>query len=196
MPRPPLARERVLDAFESLIVNDGERAATLEATAKAAKVSKGGLLYHFCSKDELVAGLLDRLDALTEEDIEQMESSSEGPVAYYVRTSVLQGDALDRALVAVSRLAQSGYAAAAEALRRAHDRWAEALRPHVRDTASLNLVMLLSDGLYVNNSLDLHGPGFLVPRSNQLTELVNLVLQATTRQPAPLTPEPTNPNET
>lgn len=50
MPRPPLAREKVLDAFEAILIDDGERAATLEATAKAAGVSKGGLLYHFRSK--------------------------------------------------------------------------------------------------------------------------------------------------
>ena len=30
MPRPPLAREKVLDAFESIVIADGERAATLE----------------------------------------------------------------------------------------------------------------------------------------------------------------------
>ena len=40
MPRPPLAREKVLDAFEAILIEEGERAATLEATAKAAGVSK------------------------------------------------------------------------------------------------------------------------------------------------------------
>ena len=35
--------------------------ATLDAVAAAAQVSKGGLLYHFASKDALAAGLLERL---------------------------------------------------------------------------------------------------------------------------------------
>ena len=35
----------------------GERAGTIAATAEAAGVSKGGLLYHFASKTALVAGL-------------------------------------------------------------------------------------------------------------------------------------------
>ena len=99
MPRPPLARERVLDAFESIVINDGERAATLDATAKAAGVSKGGLLYHFGSKEDLAAGLLDRLDALTTADLERMAAADEGPVAYYVRTSVMEDDALDLSLI-------------------------------------------------------------------------------------------------
>ncbi|MBT2474315.1 TetR/AcrR family transcriptional regulator [Microbacterium sp. ISL-103] len=179
MPRPPLARERVLDAFENIVINDGERAATLDATAKAAGVSKGGLLYHFGSKDDLAAGLIERLDRLTTLDLERMTAAAEGPVAYYVRTSVMEDDALDRVLIAATRLAQAGSAPAAEALRHNRDRWEDTIRPHVRDAASLDLVMLLSDGLYFNNSLDVHGPERLVPRSDGLADLIALVLRAT-----------------
>ncbi|MGO1278571.1 MAG: TetR/AcrR family transcriptional regulator, partial [Cellulosimicrobium funkei] len=53
MPPPPAARAKVLRAFASLLVEQGERAATLEAVAERAGVSKGGLLYHFGSKDAL-----------------------------------------------------------------------------------------------------------------------------------------------
>ncbi|MGF6821319.1 AcrR family transcriptional regulator [Microbacterium sp. ZKA21] len=179
MPRPPLARERVLDAFEAILIDDGERAATLDATAKAAGVSKGGLLYHFASKEELAAGLLGRLARLTDLDLERMTDADEGPVAYYVRTSVMEDDALDRALIATSRLAQGGHAAASDALRQVRGRWAGAIRPHVRDETALDLVMLVSDGLYFNNSLDVHGPERLVPHGPELQALIDLVLRAT-----------------
>ena len=53
-------RDRLLDAFETLLVSAGSRAATLDAVAAEAQVSKGGLLYHFHSKDELVDGMLSR----------------------------------------------------------------------------------------------------------------------------------------
>lgn len=171
----------MLDAFESILIADGERAATLDATAKEAGVSKGGLLYHFGSKDELVTGLLDRLDALATADLERMTAAAEGPVAYYVRTSVMEDAALDRALVAATRLAQGGSAPAADMLRHTRRSWEDAIRPHVRDRASLDLVMLLSDGLYFNNSLDVHGPERLVPRDEELAELIELVLSATSR---------------
>lgn len=171
----------MLDAFEAIVIAEGERAATLEATAKAAGVSKGGLLYHFGSKEELATGLLDRLDALTTADLERMASDTDGPVAYYIRTSVMEDDALDRALIAATRLAQGGSSAAADMLRHTRSRWADTIRPHVRDRASLDLVMLLSDGLYFNNSLDVHGPERLVPRSEELAELIALVLRATAR---------------
>ena len=176
MPRPPLARERVLDAFEKIVINDGERTATLDATAKEAGVSKGGLLYHFGSKDDLVAGLLDRLDRLTTADLERMNAHDEGPVAYYVRTSVMEDDALDRALIATSRLAQGGSVAAGDALRHVRRRWEDT---HVRDRASLDLVMLVSDGLYFNNSLDVNGEEHLVPHREELEALLALVLRAT-----------------
>ncbi|GAA1528627.1 AcrR family transcriptional regulator [Microbacterium ginsengiterrae] len=183
MPRPPRARERVLDAFERILIDDGERTATLDATAKAAGVSKGGLLYHFASKDDLAAGLLARLEALAQDDLDRMASAEEGPIAYFLRTSVMEDAGLDRALVAVSRLAQSGIPAAADALRRVREAWADALRPHVRDDTALELVMLVSDGLYYNNALDtagaegsaLAGP---VPTGGRLEKLIALVSSA------------------
>src|SRR5947199_10858349 len=42
--------------FRSILIAEGERAATIEAVAREAGVSKGGLLYHFASKDDLTAG--------------------------------------------------------------------------------------------------------------------------------------------
>jgi len=176
MARPPLARERVLDAYESMLIAEGERAATLDAVARIAGVSKGGLLYHFASKDDLAAAILRRLDALVEEDIERMSHAAEGRVAYYMRTSVMEDDALDRALIAASRLAQAGHPDAAEALRRVRAQWAETLRPAVRDETALQLVMLISDGLYYNNILDsADGAGPTTPKDGALAELIELV---------------------
>jgi hypothetical protein len=39
--------------------------------------------------------------------------------------------------------------------------------------------MLLSDGLYFNNSLDVNGAAHLVPHRDELAELIRLVLRAT-----------------
>ncbi|GAA3020703.1 TetR/AcrR family transcriptional regulator [Microbacterium dextranolyticum] len=178
MSRPPRARESVLDAFERLLMDDGERAATMDATARAAGVSKGGLLYHFSSKDALEAGLLSRVEDLVTADLEAMRSAPEGPVAFFLRTSVMDDDLLDRALIATSRLAQGGHQEASETLRRVRSRWEDALRPHVRDDAALDLVLLVSDGLYYNNALtgtSLVGP---VPRGPALEALIALVEHA------------------
>lgn len=54
------ARERLLDAAERVVVESGATHLTLDAVAKSAGVSKGGLLYHFPSKEALLEGMLAR----------------------------------------------------------------------------------------------------------------------------------------
>lgn len=57
---PAAARTRILDAAERIVVSKGVGGLTLEAAAREAGVSKGGLLYHFASKEALVSGMLER----------------------------------------------------------------------------------------------------------------------------------------
>lgn len=85
---PGSTRDRVLDAYETLLIEQGPGGATLDAVAAVAEVSKGGLLYHFSSKEALVSGLLARLRERSARDAELMRSDAAGTVAYYLRTSV------------------------------------------------------------------------------------------------------------
>lgn len=175
MSRPPLAREKVLDAFEAILIEEGERSATMDATARSAGVSKGGLLYHFGSKDALESGLVERLSVLVDADIDAIESAPEGPVAYFLRSSAMENDPLDRVLIAVSRLAQGGSTAARDALAAVRERWSDAIRPHVKDDTAHDLVMLVSDGLYYNNALSGTGVAHPVPRGAAMDALIALV---------------------
>ena len=80
MTQKPSAKESVLDAFERLVIDRGERAATLEAVAVEAGVSKGGLLYHFASKEALLTGLLGRMaEFVTTDFAEGIAAQPEGP---------------------------------------------------------------------------------------------------------------------
>lgn len=54
------ARDRLLDAAERVVVESGATHLTLDAVAKSAGVSKGGLLYHFPSKEALLEGMMAR----------------------------------------------------------------------------------------------------------------------------------------
>jgi AcrR family transcriptional regulator len=140
-------RDRILDAFETLLGEGGERAATLDAVAGVAGVSKGGLLYHFGSKDALIDGVLDRLAEMVVLDVADIRSSKAGPVAHLIRTSTATGSALDRALVAVSRLAQAANSRARQALRTANDAWYDVVLETVGDPVLARTIMLISDGL-------------------------------------------------
>jgi len=54
-----VTKDKICDAAIQITVRDGLLAMTLDAVAKEAGISKGGVMYHFPSKDELVRGVLD-----------------------------------------------------------------------------------------------------------------------------------------
>jgi AcrR family transcriptional regulator len=53
-------RDRILDAAEAVILESGGRSFTLDAVAARARISKGGLVYSFATKDDLVHAALER----------------------------------------------------------------------------------------------------------------------------------------
>jgi AcrR family transcriptional regulator len=67
---PPDVRTRILDAAERIVQARGVNGLTLESAAREAGVSKGGLLYHFASKEALIGGMLDRLAAFMAESFD------------------------------------------------------------------------------------------------------------------------------
>lgn len=169
MPPPPAARAKVLQAFADLLVSSGERAATLDAVADHAGVSKGGLLYHFGSKDALVDGLVEHLTELITADVATMRSVPEGPVHYLLRTSSDVGSEFDRAYLAVAELARGAYPRARSALDAAEQAWTDTVADQVGDAAVARAVVLLSDGIYHRASLGSAPP--------PLDELLTLVEQ-------------------
>ena len=77
---PVDARTRILDAAEAIVRRGGVAALTLEAAAREAGVSKGGLLYHFGSKEALLSGLLNRLAEFVAADFEAgVSAQAPGP---------------------------------------------------------------------------------------------------------------------
>jgi AcrR family transcriptional regulator len=50
----------MLDAAEAIVLESGARHMTLDAVAARACVSKGGLLYHFPTKEALLSAMLER----------------------------------------------------------------------------------------------------------------------------------------
>lgn len=153
MPQPTSTRDRILVAYEDLLIEAGERGATLDAVAARASVSKGGLLYHFPSKDALSAGLVERLQQLTALDVEIMKTAPAGAVDYLIRTSIDAASALDRSLVATSRLAQADDPRASEALAAIRGDWLAVITDSVGDPAVARAIMLVSDGLYFNSAM-------------------------------------------
>ena len=68
MPRLPRAKAQVLAAARQIVERDGAGALTFEELAKVSGVSRGGITYHFPTKDALLKGLL-------EHDMQQWKDS-------------------------------------------------------------------------------------------------------------------------
>ncbi|MRW91998.1 TetR family transcriptional regulator [Duganella sp. FT80W] len=56
-------RDTLLDALQSIIMESGVQEVTLDSVAARAGVTKGGLIYHFKSKEALLLALTERLRA-------------------------------------------------------------------------------------------------------------------------------------
>ncbi|WP_262424963.1 TetR/AcrR family transcriptional regulator [Brachybacterium sp. Z12] len=65
----PSAREAMLDAAEAHLGAGGTL--TLDSAARAAEVSKPGLMYHFATKEQLLTAVLDRITARYEQGMAQ-----------------------------------------------------------------------------------------------------------------------------
>lgn len=67
-------RQKILRAAAQIINTKGVLALTLEAVAKEAEISKGGLFYHFASKDDLMKGMNDFIMKTFLDDLERIAS--------------------------------------------------------------------------------------------------------------------------
>ena len=56
----PSSRDKIVDAAEKVVIKVGAAHMTLDAVAEKASVSKGGLLYHFPSKEALLKAMVER----------------------------------------------------------------------------------------------------------------------------------------
>lgn len=60
-PRAAFELDALLDAAEAVVLRDGIGRFTLDAVAAEARVSKGGLLHHYHSKEKLVIAMVQRI---------------------------------------------------------------------------------------------------------------------------------------
>ena len=143
-------REVVLDALETLLLEGGSSAATLEAVAAAAGVSKGGLLYHFGSKEALYQGFLDRLLVESRAEADGTLTAPEGVVAAYLDVSSVATDPSTRSVLAALRLAGVQEVDVEGALVQSFEYWYEVIARRIDDPVLARLVQLVGDGLYLH----------------------------------------------
>jgi AcrR family transcriptional regulator len=157
-------RTRILDAAEEVVLRDGVARLTLEAAAAEAGLSKGGILYHFPTRDALVAGMVTTIIEEFDRDIERRLQDDTGPGSFtraYIRATMEPSaprpdreDRLGAALIA---------AAAAQPdlltpLQRAADRWQDRLEHDGLDPTVATVLRLACDGLWMCDLFGLAPP--------------------------------------
>jgi len=142
-------RDRLLDAAGTVVHRDGAQALTLDAVAKEAAVSKGGLLYHFKSKADLVQAMVDRwLGQFGTE----MEEADEAFVRGYIKASTPDEHELGMlaALVANPSLLV--------AVREQYGIWQDRVQREARDPVDATVARLAADGLWLAELLGMGPP--------------------------------------
>ncbi|MGH8447235.1 MAG: TetR/AcrR family transcriptional regulator [Solimonas sp.] len=107
-PGRPSTRDAMLDAAEAVVVEHGAVRLTLDAVARQAGVSKGGLMYHFPSKnallEALVARAIERSHVAREAQRGKLPEAPGSALHAYVRASIndpLHNDRVSGALLSV-----------------------------------------------------------------------------------------------
>ncbi|HEY5852764.1 MAG TPA: TetR/AcrR family transcriptional regulator [Aldersonia sp.] len=151
-------RDRILDALEQLLLDRGVQQVTLEAVAEAAGVSKGGLLYHFGSKDVLLAGMVRRLGERSDQQLAEGVESGESVAEWFLQlpgASDTTELALFRSMLAVMRSIDGPHSEVQEALSQVLRSWDSGLRREIGDPVQAEIVRLVGDGIYLGALLGL-----------------------------------------
>ena len=79
-----------------------------------------------------------------------MEQAPEGASAYYINSSTPDNTPFDRALIALSRLAQNNNELAQRTLAHVQEGWHSLILAELGDERIARAVLLLGDGMYYN----------------------------------------------
>lgn len=172
-------RAKILEAAAYIIQTNGILSFTLEAVAKQAGVSKGGLLYHFPSKEALVSGMV---EYLMQNYIEHIEKNA--------RQDTLQHGKWTRSFIRGSfesstpdKHMNAGLMAAAVVNREllkpvqdAYEQWQDRMNDDQLDPINSTILRLAVDGLWFSEIFDL-APLEKEHRQRVLERLIQLTMK-------------------
>lgn len=146
-------KRRILRAAARVINTNGVLALTLEAAAKEAQVSKGGLLYHFPSKDALINGMNDYLLQGFTDEVEAAAHADSGEKGKWTRAyTAITFNQLDSevdmniAILAAAATNPALLESVATRLQKLHDH----MEQDGIDPILSTIVRLAVDGMYFN----------------------------------------------
>ncbi|MBM4405507.1 MAG: TetR/AcrR family transcriptional regulator [Chloroflexi bacterium] len=173
-------RQSLLDAASRVALRDGVTQITLEAVAREARVSKGGLLYHFPSKDALIQGMLvgymESFDRELTRKLEESETGKTDTPGRWLRAFALAmyesktPQELGAGLMAAAALNPELLAPA----RAIYARWQASAEEDGLDPALATMLRLAIDGLWAVQLL-----GLAPPNGSSRKQVLETILQLT-----------------
>ncbi|HEY7093323.1 MAG TPA: TetR/AcrR family transcriptional regulator [Ktedonobacterales bacterium] len=175
-------RQQILHAAFALIRREGVARLTIEAVAQEAGLSKGGVLYHFRSKESLieamVASLVERFDSDIEtarrEESEGERSASGSWLRAYIRASAGPAEDDEDTVALLAAVATDPRLLAP--LQAQYARWQALAETDGVDPALATVIRLALDGLWM---ADLFG---LAPPQGALREQIFVALGRMTEE--------------
>jgi AcrR family transcriptional regulator len=138
---------------------------TLDAVAAEAGLSKGGVLYNFPTKDELVGGMVERLIGQTEAEIRRLMDADPEPkgrmLRAYLGVTFPKGGTEPARVNQVAAVLLSAILTnpnLLEPARRHFHAVQERLREDGLDQHLAHIVRLAADGLWMSDMLGMPGP--------------------------------------
>jgi AcrR family transcriptional regulator len=151
-------KQRLLGAAAAVVRRDGAGALTLDAVAAEAGVSKGGLLYHFKTKRDLLDAML---EGWLEEFASEIAAAEEGKGfahGYVAASDISTWAAGERATEFGLLAAMVDEPGTLEGVRARYAGWQERLAAQAPDPVDATVARLAADGLWLNDLLGLAPP--------------------------------------
>jgi AcrR family transcriptional regulator len=173
-----MKREALLDAAECVLFEHGTQALTLAAVAERAGVSKGGLLYHFPTKEALIKAMVTRV---IDEFDDLVAGHDDGSPGSYTRAYVEATFEVLAGNETRTRRRWSAITAAAAdpeliaPLREAMARWHRIDPGREPDPVASAVIRLAAEGLWevISHAPDAFDAGQLAALRQRLLDMLN-----------------------
>lgn len=155
-------RDIILDATDHIVASKGVARLTLDEVAREAGVSKGGLLYHFKSKEALTEAMIGRFIELFDTAVEQAAQHDVDPIGRNTRSYVqatigdspLTGGDFDRANGAITA-ALANFPERLEPVRQQSLRSQAHIENDNLDPVFATIIRLAIDGMWLAENFNL-----------------------------------------
>lgn len=170
------AREDILKAAEQLMVQEGVQKLTIAGVAAFSGISKGGIFYHFPSKNTLIAGMVERLAQLFQQLLNDELTADPEPHGRFTRAYARSALRMTPASAATTTALIAGIAndpALLQPLLDLLEAWAHRTEAEL-DLTTATLIRLTVHGIWFN-----HLFGASTPAQDTLRHVVERLVAMT-----------------